>query len=114
MKRDISLFIRDIIYNMELADEFIGGLTSKDLAKDHKTVYAVIRCIEIIGEAVKHVPANVKKKYPEIPWKDIAGMRDKAIHFYFGLNLEKVWLVIKNDVPKIKPMIKKVLSDLEK
>ncbi|MFH1855679.1 MAG: HepT-like ribonuclease domain-containing protein [Candidatus Omnitrophota bacterium] len=75
---------------MEKSEEFVKKLTCKEFMKDEKTHYAVVRCIEIIGEAAKHVPQIMRKKYPEIPWKDMAGMRDKIVHFYFGLNLEKI------------------------
>lgn len=81
------------------------------IVKDEKTYYAVIRCIEIIGEAVKQIPDYVRIKYPEIPWKDMAKMRDKVIHFYFDINLEIVWLTITKDIPEIKPLILKVLED---
>ena len=79
--------------------------------KCEKTHFTVIRCIEIIGEAVKHVPPSFREKYPEIPWKDMAGMRDKVIHFYFGVNLESVWLTAINDIPDIKPLIEKVSEE---
>jgi uncharacterized protein with HEPN domain len=73
---------------------------------------AVIRCIEIIGEAVKHVPEVIRKRYSEIPWKDMAGMRDKVTHFYFGVNLEKVWLVLEKDTPQLKPVFERIFDEL--
>lgn len=90
------------------------GISYENFVKDEKTSFAVIRCVEIIGEAAKHIPEAVCQKYPEIPWKDVAGMRDKVIHFYFGVNLERVWLVVKEDMPKIKPLIRKVLEGLRR
>lgn len=109
MKRNIAIYIRDILNNMELAEGFVKGMTYEEFVSDTKTNHAVIRCIEIMGEAAKHVPEDVRQKYPEIPWKDIAGMRDKIIHLYFKVSLEKVWLVLKEDIPKLKPLIKKVI-----
>ncbi len=109
MKRNIAIYIRDILENMELAEDFVKGMTYEEFVSDTKTNHAVIRCIEIMGEAAKHVPEDVRQKYPEIPWKDIAGMRDKIIHLYFKVSLEKVWLVLKEDIPKLKPLIKKVI-----
>lgn len=114
MKRDISIYLKDIIENMEYAEKFIEGITIKDFVKDEKTYYAVIRCIEVMGEAVKHIPDSLRKQYPRIPWRDIAGMRDKAIHFYFGMNLERIWLVVKEDIPTLKPLIKKVFEEFSK
>ena len=74
----------------------------------------MIRKFEIIGEAAKQVPENVKQKYPSIPWKEMAGMRDKLIHFYFGVNYELLWQTIRNRIPEIKPVIRQILQDLAK
>lgn len=113
MKRDVILYVKDILENIELAEEFAKDINYEEFVNDKKTNHAVIRCIEIMGEAAKHVPQSIREKYPQIPWKDIAGMRDKIIHFYFGVNLKRVWLVLKDDIPKLKPLIQKVLRDME-
>lgn len=112
MKRDVTIYIRDILENMELAEDFAQGMSYDRFINDTKTNYAVTRCIEIMGEAAKHVPESVRKKYPHIPWKDIAGMRDKIIHLYFRVSLERVWLVLKDDIPALKPLILEVLDDM--
>lgn len=65
-----------------------------------------------MGGAAKHIPEEIRNQYPEIPWKDIAGMRDKVIHFYFGVNLKRVWMVVKEDIPKMKIHIRKAYEDL--
>jgi len=72
----------------------------------------VIRKFEIIGEAAKQVPENVEQKYSSVPWKEMAGMRDKLIHFYFGVNYKLLWQTIKNRIPEIKPVIVQILKDL--
>lgn len=113
MKRDPSIYLKDILDNMERAERFVKGMDYLEFENDEKTHYAVIRCIEIIGEATKNITHSIRKKYPQIPWKDIAGMRDKLIHFYFGVNLERVWDTVKYDIPKIKPLIKDVYNDLK-
>jgi uncharacterized protein with HEPN domain len=71
----------------------------------------VIRQIEIIGEAVRHVSKDIRKTYPEIPWQDVAGMRDKLIHGYFGVDIEKVWDTAQDDLPILRKQVEKILRD---
>jgi uncharacterized protein with HEPN domain len=114
MNRNIALYVKDILDSMENAEKFVEGMTCEEFNRDIKTSYAVTRCIEIIGEASKNIPESIRSKYPDIPWREMAGMRDKAIHFYFGVNFMRVWLVVKEDIPKIRPLIQRVLKDLTK
>ncbi|MHA1401860.1 MAG: HepT-like ribonuclease domain-containing protein [Candidatus Heimdallarchaeaceae archaeon] len=112
IKRKISLYLKDIIEYMERAEKHIEKLKKEEFLQDNKTCDAAIRCIEVIGEATKNVPDNIRNKYPAIPWRDMAGMRDKIIHSYFVVDFENVWLVVKEEIPTLKPMIQKVLEDL--
>ncbi len=112
--RDYSLYISDILNAFEAIESFVEGQSLEDFKKDDKASSAVIRKFEIIGEAAKQIPQNIKQEYTSIPWKEMAGMRDKLIHFYFGVNYELLWQTIKNRIPKIKPVIIQILQDLTK
>ncbi len=109
MKRDHSLYLKDILDSMALIEDFIGNMQLDEFKKDKKTSSATIYQIEIIGEAPKHVPRDEQKNYHQIPWKDMAGMRDRIIHFYFGIDYEIVWKVIKEDLPNLKKQISEML-----
>ncbi|MEM0203751.1 MAG: DUF86 domain-containing protein [Archaeoglobaceae archaeon] len=113
MRREFLDYVEDIIKAMEDALSFVEGVDYGDFVKDKKTIYAVIRALEVIGEAVKKIPISVRKHYPEIPWKEMAGMRDKLIHEYFGVDLKRVWKTVKEDIPNLKPLFEKILRDFE-
>jgi uncharacterized protein with HEPN domain len=81
--------------------------------QDKKTIKAVIRSLEVLGEASKKIPESIKARYPYVPWKRMAGMRDKLIHEYFGVDLEIVWNVVKNELPPIKPFIEQLSREIE-
>jgi len=114
MKKEFLDYVEDIVEAVDDAVRFVEGVEYDDFVKDRKTVYAVTRAIEIIGEAVKKIPDKVKKRYPKIPWKRMAGMRDKLIHEYFGVDLRRVWNTVKKDIPNLKPLFEKILKDYEK
>ena len=107
-------YVQDIYDAMEAAENFVAGLTLDDFREDVKTQYAVIRALDIIGEASKNVPDDVRRKYPSVPWKDLAGIRDKLIHAYFGVDLEVVWLSVKEGIPEAKPVIDSLLFELKR
>ncbi|MBI2560655.1 MAG: DUF86 domain-containing protein [Planctomycetes bacterium] len=98
---------------MESVQMFVKGMNYEEFSDDDKTTSAVVKKFEIIGEATKQVPEAIKQKYPEIPWKEMAGMRDRLIHFYFGIDYKLVWESIKKRIPKVKPLINKVLEAYE-
>ena len=113
MKRDYQLFLKDIIAAMESIEEFIGDMTLEELKADEKTSSAVIRKFEIVGEASKHIPLKIRDKYTNIKWKSMAGMRDRLIHAYFGIDYNLVWSAIKTEIPNLKLKLKKILSDMK-
>lgn len=113
MIRDYRLYIEDILEALEKIKDYINGLTFSEFEQDNKTVDAVVRNFEILGEATKQIPDKIRNKYPDIPWKEMAGMRDKLIHAYFGVNLEVVWETMNKRLPKVKLMIEEVLEKMD-
>jgi uncharacterized protein with HEPN domain len=84
---------------MSNSENFVRGMKYEEFISDQKTIYAVVQALEIIGEAARKIPASVRNRHPEVPWKNMAGMRDKLIHEYFGVDLRIVWDAVKKDVP---------------
>jgi uncharacterized protein with HEPN domain len=79
--------LRDLLEHDKKATEFIAAMTAEDFLRDEKTVFAVIRALEVVSEAVKKIPDDVRERYPDVPWREMSGLRDKLIHDYFGVNL---------------------------
>ena len=113
MTREWKFFIQDIYDAIQYIKEFVGSMKRKDFLADEKTRSAVAFKIENIGEASKNIPKEIKAKYKGLPWTEMARMRDKITHFYFGINYKVVWLVVKKELPAIEPAITKILSDLK-
>jgi uncharacterized protein with HEPN domain len=113
-ERDFTDYIKDILSSIQDVEEFTSGITFEDFLKDKKTIKAVIRSLEVLGEASKKIPDDVKTRYPRIPWKRMAGMRDKLIHEYFGVDLEIVWNAAKKELPPVKSSIEELVREIEK
>jgi len=109
--RYYSLYLKDILAAIESIEDFIAEMDLEAFQDDDKTNSAVMRKLEIIGEAVKQVPDEIRQEHPQIPWKEMAGMRAKLIHFYFGVDHHLVWKAITERLPHIKQDIKNVLRN---
>lgn len=107
--RDSKLLLKDILEAISAIERFVEGIDFEEFRYNDEKSSAVIRKFEIIGEAAKSLPGNLREKYPEIPWKEISGLRDKLIHFYFGIKYELVWQTIKNRLPLLKSSIQNIL-----
>ena len=94
-------------------EEYTQGIEEEEFYRNYLVQYGVIRQLEIIGEATKKISKETRDKHTHIPWNDIAGMRDKLIHDYFGVDIEQVWLTAKNDIPILQTEIKETLNLLQ-
>jgi len=101
-------YTKDMLQVIENIEDFTKGMDFEGFFNDIKTTMAVVRCLEILGEAAKHIPQVIKNKNPHIPWKEINGLRNRIAHDYLKIDLQVVWGIIRKELPKIKPAIKKI------
>ncbi len=104
-------YVRDMLESAEKALSFVCGMSFDEFAKDDKTQFAVLRALEIIGDAAKKIPKDLRTTYAEIPWREIAGMRDKLVHDYIGVNLSVVWRTLQDDLPPLVAQLENLLKD---
>ncbi len=111
MSRDYSLYLEDIVECIEKVEEYTKNMTYHEFNNNQLVIDAVLRNLEIIGEAVKNIPDEIRKQYPNIEWKKIAGLRDVLIHTYSKVELEIIWDIIQNNLLKLKKSVNKIKQD---
>ena len=110
MKRQYDDYLDEMLDNAEKAISFVDGMDYDGFCKDDKAMYAVIRAFEIIGEAARQIPDDVRKANPEIQWREITAMRNKLTHEYFGVNTKVVWRTVQEDLPVIISALRKIID----
>ncbi len=114
----MSKLRRDLDYLLDIQDafhrslEYIAGLSWEKYLQDRKTQDAVVRNLEILGEATKNIPEDLRAKYPAVPWREMSGTRDRLVHHYFGINQEIVWQIVQKDLPLLRLQITEIIQEI--
>ena len=109
-ERNWKLFVEDILESVELIESYIANMEFEDFKNDRKTIDAVVRNFEVIGEASRNVPDNVRNKYQNVDWKGIIGLRNRIAHEYFGLSVTIIWSIVTQEIPRLKKQMKQILA----
>lgn len=112
---EVLVRVREILGEIARISVFIEGISSeRELVRDEKTLYATIRSLEVIGEATKRIGRKFRNRFPGVAWQDMAGMRDKLIHDYGGINFKVVWETVKKDLPELKGQLEEITGEGKK
>lgn len=112
MKRSNKLFIEDILDATTKIEKYTKDLSYEDFVKNQMIIDAVVRNLEIIGEAARNIPKSIQKKYKDVPWNRMIGLRNIVIHGYFGIDLSIIWEIITKNLPETKPSLLKILKEI--
>ena len=113
-ERLVTDYLHDILEYAEAAESFVAGCSSfEEFRGDRRTVWATVRALEVIGEAARQIPKAIQEKYPAVPWRGMTGMRDKVIHFYFGVDVAVVWRTVREDLPSMRAAVARMLAEIE-
>lgn len=112
-KRDARLLLQDMLESLEKIERYTAGLTFERFAQDDRTVDAVVRNLEVIGEAARQIPSEVRERCPEVPWRRVIGLRNVVVHEYFAVDVEIVWTVVRQSLPELKEALRRMMAELE-
>jgi len=113
-KRDVRLFLADMLEAIEKIERYTAGLTRKEFREDDLVADAVVRNLEVLGEAARHVPGKVRDRFPEVGWRQIVAFRNVVIHEYFAVDLDIVWTVVERHLPRLKEALRGILAELDR
>jgi len=113
MKRSVRHFLEDALEYCEKTQKFVSDMSYEEFLADEKTFLAVTRALEVIGEALKNIPDEIRNKFPQVPWREIIGFRNTVAHVYFGVDQKIVWNTAKEDVKYLKELIKCIIDDVD-
>jgi len=111
-RRNARLLLQDMLESLEKIERYTTGLTFERFAWDDRTVDAVVRNLEIIGEAAQQIPSEVRERYPEVPWRRVIGLRNVVVHEYFAVDVEIVWTVVRQSLPELKEALRRMMAEL--